>query len=238
MGTDSDIDDQDRLGLLGALAEPTRRRLYDYVVAAADWVGRDAAASALGLERGTVAHHLDRLAADGLLVVNYRRLTGRQGPGAGRPAKLYRRSDEEFGVSLPPRDYHLAGRLLAEAADRSRIEGSPITDALEEVASAAGAGLAERIRSRLRSATRRSARRRVTMEVLAEQGFEPRQGADGVVVLTNCPFHQLAQEHTELICGMNLCLVKAAVDQVGDTGLDARLEPEEGVCCVKLYPGD
>lgn len=237
MGNDSAIEDQDGLGLLGALAEPTRRRLYDHVAAAGAWVSRDAAASALGLERGTVAHHLDRLAADGLLVVDYQRLTGRQGPGAGRPAKLYRRSDREFGVSLPPRDYHLAGRLLAEAADRSRTDGSAIDDALDEVASEAGAGLAERIRARL-SATgaREGARRGVTMEVLEEQGFEPREEPDGIVVLTNCPFHLLAQEHTELICGMNLCLVKSAVDQVGDTGLDARLDPEEGLCCVKLYP--
>src|SRR5688500_19883820 len=80
----------DAVAVVGVLAEPTRRQLYDFVVAAAGWVSRDAAADSLGLERGTVAHHLDRLAAEGLVDVDFQRLSGRQGPGAGRPSKLYR----------------------------------------------------------------------------------------------------------------------------------------------------
>jgi len=35
---------------------------------------------------------------------------------------------------------------------------------------------------------------------------------------------------------MNLCMVKAALAEVGDTGLDAHLEPEVGQCCVRLTP--
>jgi len=35
---------------------------------------------------------------------------------------------------------------------------------------------------------------------------------------------------------MNLCLMKAAIDNVGGTGLDAQLELEEGRCCVTLHP--
>ncbi|MCZ7631147.1 MAG: hypothetical protein M5U19_19820 [Microthrixaceae bacterium] len=90
------------LDALRALGEPTRRALYDHVVAVGDWVGRDAAADAVGIERPNAAHHLDRLAADGLLEVDYRRISGRRGPGAGRPAKLYRRALTEIGVTLPP----------------------------------------------------------------------------------------------------------------------------------------
>ena len=74
------------------------------------------------------------------------------------------------------------------------------------------------------------------LDVLEGQGFEPRTDDDGTVVLRNCPFHQLAQEHTDLICGMNLCMMKAVLDNVGDVGLEARLEPEVGACCVKLRP--
>src|SRR5215213_824031 len=117
-----------------ALGEPTRRALYDYVVNSGDWVGRDQAAEAIGVERGTAVHHLDRLAADGLLDVAFQRLTGRQGPGAGRPAKLYRRAQREFDVSLPPRDYELAGRMLAEAVDRARADAPDINDAVADVA--------------------------------------------------------------------------------------------------------
>ena len=228
----------DRLAVISALGEPTRRALYEHVAATGDWVSRDEAADAVDLERGTAAHHLDRLAADGLLDVDYQRRSGRQGPGAGRPAKLYRRALRDFDVTLPPRDYALAGRLLAEAADRSRTDGTDITEALHEVASAEGRRLAEEIESRLRStrARKSASRRRVVLDALEEHGFEPRTNEDGTVVLRNCPFHQLAQEHTDLICGMNLCMMKAAIENVNEAGLEAHLEPEAGQCCVKLQP--
>jgi predicted ArsR family transcriptional regulator len=226
----------DRLAAISALGEPTRRALYEYIVTTGDWVSRDQAADAIGLERGTAAHHLDRLAGDGLLEIEYRRLSGRQGPGAGRPAKLYRRADQEFGVNLPPRDYQLAGRLLAEAADQSRLDGTDITTALGVAARRAGRLFAEEIRERVRrlAGRRRSERRQVVLETLEHHGFEPHVVDDATIVLRNCPFHQLAREHTELICGMNLCLLGATLEDLGDTGLAARLEPENGQCCVKL----
>src|SRR4051812_10541530 len=113
----------DAVAVVGALADPKRRALYDAITEDGGWVSREEAADLLGLERGTAAHHLDRLADDGLLEVDFQRRTGRQGPGAGRPAKLYRRARREVEVSLPPRDYERAGRLLADAADRSHRTG-------------------------------------------------------------------------------------------------------------------
>jgi len=226
------------MAAISALAEPTRRALYDHLAAAGDWVSRDEAADAVGLERATAAHHLDRLAADGLVEVDYQRRSGRQGPGAGRPAKLYRRARREFDLALPPREYALAGRMLAEAVDRARTDGTDIAAAVDEVASAEGRRLGEEIDERLRSERARKieSRRRGVLEALGERGFEPHIDEQGSVVLRNCPFHQLAQQHTDLICGMNLCMVKAALAEVGDTGLDAHLEPEVGQCCVRLTP--
>ncbi len=229
----------DRLAAIASLGEPTRRAVYDHLVAVGDWVSRDQSADATGLGRGTAAHHLDRLAADGLVEVDFQRLSGRTGPGAGRPAKLYRRARRDFDVSLPPRDYELAGALLAEAADRSTTEGIEIGRALDEVARAEGHKLAEQVRARLRTVAPgagMAGRRQVVLDVLEEHGFEPRPGDDGTVFLTNCPFHRLARQHTQLICGMNLGLLGAAIGAVGETGLDARLEPEDGRCCVTLRP--
>jgi predicted ArsR family transcriptional regulator len=220
---------------LGSLAEPHRRALYDHVVEHGDWVSRDQAADAVGLERGTAAHHLDRLAADGLLDVDYRRLSGRRGPGAGRPAKVYRRSAREFAVSLPPRDYGLAGRLLAEAADRSRMEGIDVVEALAHAARAEGHRLAA---ASPRGARGRKKSKAAVLQVLSDRGFEPEQADDGTVLLRNCPFHELAQSHRELICGMNLCLLDSAVAHTGSAGLTARLDPADGYCCVKLVPED
>jgi predicted ArsR family transcriptional regulator len=65
-------------------------------------------------------------------------------------------------------------------------------------------------------------------------GYEPHE-RDGVVELLNCPFHALAQEHTALVCGMNLHLVDALLE-----GSDRRavLDPAPGRCCVTVVGDD
>ena len=226
------------LEALSALAEPTRRALYEFIASQDGWVSRDQAADAVGLERGNVAHHLDRLAADGLLDVDYQRRSGRQGPGAGRPAKLYRRARREFDVALPPRDYALAGQLLADAVERARSTGADLDVALDRAAAAEGRRIGDEIDAQLRAnATHtREDREQVVLDALAEHGYEPQAEANGTVVLRNCPFHQLARQHTSLICGLNLCMLTAALDHIGDVGLTPQLEPEEDRCCVKLRP--
>jgi predicted ArsR family transcriptional regulator len=207
--------------------------MYGYVASVGGWVGRDQAATALGLERGTAAHHLDRLAGDGLLEVAFGRLTGRRGPGAGRTAKLYRRSGRTFELSLPQRDYELAGRLLAAAAETSKARRVDVDVALHEVARDEGRRIGEGLESE--GPEEASVRGRV-LQALAEHGYEPCAAADGSVVLRNCPFHQLAQEHTQLVCGMNLSLLSALCDAVEASALTASLEPGQGACCVRLHP--
>jgi predicted ArsR family transcriptional regulator len=125
---------------IGALAEPVRRALYEWVVGQAAPVSRDQAAAGAGVPRHTAKFHLDKLVADGLLETEFRRLTGRRGPGAGRPAKLYRRSPREVAVTLPPRRYELAARIMAAALDRG---GAPeaLAAAAADVGRRAGATL-------------------------------------------------------------------------------------------------
>ena len=121
----------DQLGSLQPLHHPVRRSLYRYVAGQPGEVSRDQAASAVGVQRSLAAFHLDNLVEGGLLEASYRRLNGRTGPGAGRPAKLYRRSERQYQVSLPPRQYELAAVLLAEALE---AEGSAAADAVVAVA--------------------------------------------------------------------------------------------------------
>lgn len=230
--------DPEPLDAVGALAEPSRRAIYDYVVSRHDWVGRDEVAGAVGLRRGVTVHHLDRLEADGLLVTDHRRINGRTGPGAGRPAKVYRRADEEFAVTLPPRRYDLAGRVLAAAADRSLADDGSLADAIRDAARAEGTELGDRARRRVGADGTPDARRGALFAELRDDGFEPVTDDSGVTALANCPFHDLSESHTELICGMNHQMLTAAVERCGGTGLDARLQPEPGHCCVRFHPID
>jgi predicted ArsR family transcriptional regulator len=210
---------------VAALAEPTRRRLYDYVSRQPQPVSRDEAAAAVAVPRATAAFHLDRLVEDGLLHVHYERRTGRTGPGAGRPSKLYRRSGCTVEVSFPERHYDLAGDLLAGAMTAATSSGEPPGLALDRLAFQRGKALGE--------GARRGDGRAAVLRVLEAQGFEPRV-EDGAVTLANCPFHALAREHAELVCGMNLRLLDGVLEGVSSSGLAARLCPTEGRCCVRL----
>src|SRR5580704_9447721 len=105
------------LAAVSSLDDPVRARLYEVVSASTAAVGRDEAAAAAGIGRPLAAYHLDKLVELGLLTATYQRTTGRDGPGAGRPAKFYARSGREFAVTVPPREYELAARLLAVAVD-------------------------------------------------------------------------------------------------------------------------
>src|SRR5260370_42384924 len=113
------------LASLSTLDDPGRRRLYEIVIRHTGPVGRDDAASAAGIGRALAVYHLDKLVESGLLTASYQRPAGRTGPGAGRPAKVYARSDREVAVTVPPREYELAARLPvqpveADASGRSR----------------------------------------------------------------------------------------------------------------------
>jgi predicted ArsR family transcriptional regulator len=222
-----------QLTAVAALAEPTRRRLYEHVVRQPSPVSRDEAAAALGLVRATAAFHLDRLVEDGLLDVSHERRTGRSGPGAGRPAKLYRRAACSVTVSLPDRRYDLAGQLLAAALTEAQRTGEPPADALARLARDRGVELGVELGGAPREAAGSADARGAVLQLLEEHGYEPREEADAVA-LVNCPFHALAQEHTELVCGMNLQLLQGLLDGVPEAGLAARLEPSSGACCVRM----
>lgn len=207
---------------VGALADPTRRALYEYVVARGEPVGREDAASALALPQHTVNFHLDRLVEAGLLDTEFKRLSGRTGPGAGRPSKLYRRVDAEVAVSLPDRRYDLVGQILAAGVEQAS-GGAALDEAVAAAAAEAGRSLGAEVAPGSVS---------TFVGVLADHGFEPRVEAD-VVLLSNCPFDALAKAHTALVCGLNRSFVQGVADGVGCAGVTACLEPEPGLCCVK-----
>jgi predicted ArsR family transcriptional regulator len=223
----------DPIRSIARLDDPVRRALYDWVAAQPDAVGRDEAAAAVGISRALAAFHLDRLVTDALLTAEYRRRTGRSGPGAGRPAKLYRRAQGTIAVSLPARDYALAARLLAEAVERSGPEGMPPPPA-REAAREAGLELGRASRVTAGPRAGRSRRREALVTTLTARGYEPRETDTGELELHNCPFDALVHEHRPLVCGMNQALLDGALDAVGETGLYADLDPQPGRCCVVL----
>jgi predicted ArsR family transcriptional regulator len=218
----------DQASSVAALADPVRRALYRHVAGRPDAVSREQVSAACEVPLHSVKFHLDRLVDAGLLEVEFRRLSGRTGPGAGRPSKLYRRSARQVTVSLPDRRYDLVGEILAEAVDRSTREATPVADVVAEVAEETG----RRIGADELAASRDAGLADVC-RVLARRGFEPQPEA-GELCLTNCPFDRLATAHTDLVCGLNLALVGGILSAVPAPGLRARLAPAPGYCCVRV----
>jgi predicted ArsR family transcriptional regulator len=221
---------------VAALQDPTRRRLYEYVAAQDHDVSRNEAAAAVGAQRTLAAFHLDRLVAVGLLEVVFRRLTERTGPGAGRPAKLYRRTATEHAVSIPPRDYRTPAALLAEVAEVAGLDRE-----LQEAASRHGRAM--------RRATEAPAGPGdvptgpgdapagldEAAKLLRALGYEPyheETAAGPALRMRNCPFHALSERFPPLICGMNLALIEGLID--GVAGLRARMDAQPGRCCVRV----
>jgi predicted ArsR family transcriptional regulator len=211
------------------LDEPVRRRLYEWVSDQDHAVGREEAARVLGISRPLAAFHLDRLTEAGLLEASYKRLTGRTGPGAGRPARVYQRAARDIAVSLPPRQYELVAEVFAQALQA--IGGGQPPVELREAAHATGEQLARRARQAEGSTD--------LFGVLNAAGYEPAREADGTIRLRNCPFDALVDEHRPLVCGTNLALAEGLVDgaaPLDGTDYQPRVDAQPGYCCVVFRP--
>lgn len=207
-----------------SLGDERRRRLYDYVVAQRRPVGRDEAAEAVGIGRPLAAYHLDKLADAELLDVVFARPPGRTGPGAGRPAKQYLRPERALKAETSARDYEFVAQLLAETVDRA---GADLGHTARRLAREHG----RQVGAELASATSLEAE-------LAARGYEPRRDPDRTLRLANCPFHALATNHPELVCGLNHAFLEGLLAGADAAELAAELEPRDSHCCVAIHRRD
>lgn len=223
-----------RVSAVASLADENRRRLFDFVAAAEHAVGRDDAAGALGLARSTASFHLDRLVRDGLLAVEFRKLGGKEGPGSGRPAKLYRAAVQEVSASVPERNYDLAAELLVTAIEESAADGGSARDALLRGA---------RLRGQAAAAADGGAG---LTALLTAEGYRPTDDGDGGLVLLNCPFHRVAQGHADVVCAMNGAFLAGAAEGCGEDparvealdieDLRAQGSAAPAQCCARIRP--
>jgi predicted ArsR family transcriptional regulator len=226
--------DPDAIEAIALLGEPNRRKLHAYATSSPRPVSRDEAAEALGISRELAAHHLDRLVEGGLLATEWRPRDPGQGPGAGRPAKLYRRAPRELAVSLPDRRYEAAARAFAAALVAS--PGGP--DLVAHGAAARGEAFGAAVRRRVGRRPSRSRLLTTLLEALRGAGYEPRvEPKAGVVSLTNCPFDRLATDYRDLTCGMNRAWAEGVGEGIGGHIVAAAAVDPVGRCCAEFHLG-
>jgi predicted ArsR family transcriptional regulator len=210
----------DRWTAVAALADSSRRALYEYVRRAGHPVGRDEAGNAIGISRGLAAFHLDKLVEAGLLRAWHEAPASRP-RGPGRAPKVYEPASAGVAVGIPERRYELIAEILADAV---ATEPADAARAASRLAHQRGREVGARLPETGHDVT----------GALAELGFEPEPEPDGTIVLHNCPFHVLAVRRTELVCGLNHAFVTGILDGLGETRVQARTVPRPGSCCVRI----
>ena len=210
---------------LEAIGDPGLRETLLYVR------GRRSAASIRDVAAGCGIHYsvarrrLEQLVAAGLLVAGFERRTGRRGPGAGRPAKVYSPAPETAAIEFPERRYaELLGLLVDALPDRR----------LSDVGAEFGTALAAA--ARVEPESDRQAGLERMCDAVGGLGFQARlerlDGETAEIVTPTCPLRPLVVANPAaagLDHGLWRGLVAAALHgvEVGDVGCDTHdcLEP-------------
>jgi predicted ArsR family transcriptional regulator len=211
----------DPLARLAALAAPGQRDALLFARRAGGPFTVDAAAAALGCHRTVARQRLDRLEAAGLLAAEFRRPEGRSGPGAGRPAKVYRVPPEAEVDEFPSRRLpELVGLLVERVAADSGEERIELLRAIGrryagELAAGAGLGRVDRRLDRALPAL---------CEALGHLGYQVRvreAGADRAVLeVPTCPLRPVvvaSPEAAEIDRGAWIGLVEMVTGRSGAT---------------------
>jgi predicted ArsR family transcriptional regulator len=179
---------------LDAIGGRELRATLLFVRGSAEPVSADDAASALGVHRSVARNRLERLLRAGLVESAFARRTGRSGPGAGRPAKLYSAAPEPAALELPPRRFPaLVARLLDEVPAEGREDALRHAgeDFGRELARAAGL----RPRARLDDGLER------VCAAVRSLGFQATldsvDGDTAVIGTPTCPLRPLVAERVE-----------------------------------------
>jgi predicted ArsR family transcriptional regulator len=223
--------------LAAALGDPTRRRVFFLVREADDAVSKDQVADVIGIDRRLAGFHLDKLVDQGFVTAEFKRRTGRSGPGAGRPAKHYRLAADELTVSLPARHYDLlASLLLKAAADES---GAARQDILERIGYEFGfeVGLGEVAAGRTRPGHDEVNAVDQVVRLLSRYGFAAQTPGDGTIRACACPFEELAFGDPERICGLDRAIwtgMLAAFDHDATLSVAATRARGDDACVAEV----
>lgn len=202
-------------------------------------------AAEVGLHANTVRAHLDVLTREGKVERTTERRASR-----GRPRELYsatgaperEESFAQLAAVLAAQLEHLGGRSPAIEAGKRWAQweglgaskpkdsrGEPIGGTTEPSSASSDvpgdAGAAGPVSAPVQEVT----------AVLRRTGFAPELAADGTILLRNCPFLEVAREHTDVVCGAHLGLIQGTLDRVSP-GTGAELIPfaVPGACVTRL----
>jgi predicted ArsR family transcriptional regulator len=204
---------------LSGIAQPELREVVLFVRSQAGPVSADDLAAHFRIHRTVARGRLERLVDAGLLDAAFERRSGRSGPGAGRPTKLYSVRPETTTLEFPRRRYEqLLGHLLDVVPEQEReLTLTRVgVDFAQDLTTAAALGPTRGVRS---AAERACA-------ALGKLGFQAAvsETADDRVTITTptCPLRPLVMSSPEA----------AAIDRGMWMGLVGAYLPRRRPCSV------
>jgi predicted ArsR family transcriptional regulator len=228
------------LDRLAAAGDPQLRRVLLYARGRRDLFTAHEVAVVLGVHRNVARNRLDRLAAAGFLTVTLERLGGRRGPGAGRPAKVYRVAPELEGVEFPDRRLaELIGLLVGKIPARGRARA--LRKAGEEFGRSLGARASLKTSSDVCTGLER------ICDALGSLGFHASvqsvEGDQAILESATCPLRPLVltrPDADEIDHGMWAGLVERGIRGVSAEGVKCetpRCLSEDASCSILLSLG-
>lgn len=208
------------------LAQPTRARIFEFLVEAQSPVSTGIVAERLDLHVNGVRRHLERLAEVGLVDRRVER------GGRGRPADRWVVARNASPGGKDPTAYAELAVWLAEA----------MPDNPEAVRRAEETG--RRIGRRLREDSVADPGQSVSAafsDAFAALGFQPRVEEDGdggfTCTLGNCPYVESAVANPGVVCGLHRGLTEGLLERIDAdaklVGFEAR-DPHEATCLVTV----
>ena len=221
---------------VAALEDDLRHGMYEFIRTARAPVTREQAAAAVGISRKLAAFHLDKLVTAGLLLSHYAPVGGLR--KVGRTPKVYEPVDADIRISIPERQHDVLAAILIDAVLTERTDENAQQSAMR-VAHERGRTVAAIERKQLRPG-RLGAERALTLSegLLKCHGYEPDRVSPSCLSLRNCPFHPLAGQSPDLVCGLNHAFLTGFLDGLDATTVEAVLRPRAGECCVELRAPD
>jgi len=204
------------------LASISRVAVLETLRASGGPLGVRELAERMSLHNNTVRKHLDLLVENGF-ATRLRDAVARR----GRPRYVYAAAPESSPAETQLSNYRLLASVFAAF----------LHDADDPQATAEEAGRRFGARSLDLAGAAPSAALERVVRMLDEIGFQPEPAAGGSEIrLRHCPFHELARDRQDVVCGIHLGLIRGALQQLGAPEEALRLVPfvTPTLCVVEI----
>jgi len=201
------------LDLTGALADPTRYGIYQAIVeAAGEPLTVLQVADRFNLHPNVARMHLQKLVDVSLV-----RADTRKSKGGGRPARIYRLSDQAANLQFPPRDYRTLAALALHAVTAPNENPA---DALEQAGTDFGREEGRRGLQRDDLDPKHSSLDQVLESLnrtLVLLGLFPRivRQTDGQIdfEIRNCVYRELSTQFPGVVCRLHTAVLRGMLEE-------------------------